>query len=234
MVVFFCQLYIELKVKYRSQLDSRWPPPKYEGPLDELEAYVFCPSNWFWTLTLFYSTTRRIHELMGRKSEKSLAKRVLLGCFGIRDLGKVNKYQQKLGAVALRLQVTTQLRRPVYSAPHVPLMDYQDKPHNVNLLAVLQAVVHSRVQPQDEDSDSEFAGELVEGGLPNKKDKKKKAGDMKPTAGRSFLWEMGKSISVKPTNQRVKFEEDSLRESNKATVNISRTSSRSLLTNGPE
>lgn len=96
-----------------------WPPPKLRDLLDELVVYVICPSEWCKTLTLVYSTTCRIHRLMGRKSEKNLAKRVLLGCFGIRDLGKFNKYQQRLGNMTLSLQVTIQLHRPVYSVSHI-------------------------------------------------------------------------------------------------------------------
>jgi hypothetical protein len=94
-------------------------------------------------------------------------------------------------------------------------------------------VVHSRIQPQDEDSDSELAGELVEVDLPGKKSAKKKAVDKKLTAEGSRLCEVGESTSVKPANQ-VKSGRDSQRKSSKAKVNISRTSSRFRLTNGPE
>ena len=50
---------------------------------------------------------------MERKCEKNLAKRVLVGCFGIRDLGKFNKYQRRLDSMALFLEVGAQLHRPV-------------------------------------------------------------------------------------------------------------------------
>lgn len=110
LVIILWQLYIELKAKYHS---LGWPPPKLKNLLDELVEYVVCPSEWYKTFTLVYSTTCHIHKLMGRKSEKNPVKRVLLGCFGIRDLGKLNIYQRRLGIMALCLQVTTQLHRPV-------------------------------------------------------------------------------------------------------------------------
>ena len=221
-------------MKYHS---LSWLPPKLSDLLDELEEYVVCPSEWCKTFTLVYSTTCRIHKLMERKSEKNLAKRVLLGCFGIRDLGKFNKYQRRLGVLALSLQVMTQLHRPVYSVPHVPLTtNNQKKPHNIDIHAALLAVVQSRAQPQDEDSDSELAGELDEGDLPDRKSAKKMmTADKKPTAEGSRLCEMGKSTSVKPANQKVKSEEDGQRKSSKVKVSISRTSSCFReLTNGPE
>lgn len=111
---------------------------------------------------------------------------------------------------------------------HIPLTTgNQSKPHNINIHAVLLAVVHSRAQPQDENSDSEPAGDLVEGELTDKKSAKKKAADKKPTAEVSRLCEVGRSAtSVKIANQRVKSEEDSQRKSSNAKVNISRTSSR--------
>lgn len=111
---------------------------------------------------------------------------------------------------------------------HIPLTTgNQSKPHNINIHAVLLAVVHSRAQPQDENSDSEPAGDLVEGELTDKKSAKKKVADKKPTAEVSRLCEVGRSAtSVKIANQRVKSEEDSQRKSSNAKVNISRTSSR--------
>ena len=113
--------------------------------------------------------------------------------------------------------------------------DNQSKPHNINIHAVLLAVVHSRAQPRDEDSDSELAGELVEGDLPDKNSPRKKAADKKPTTESSRLRVVGKSTSVKPVNQRMKSEEDIQRKFSKAKVNILRTSSRFReLTNGPE
>ena len=89
-------------------------------------------------------------------------------------------------------------------------------------------MVHSRAQPEDEDSDSELVGEAVEGDLPNKKCAKKKAAVKKPTAEASRLCDAGRSTSVKFANQRMKSEEDSQGnlKSSKAKVNISRTSSR--------
>jgi len=177
LVVIVWQLYIGLKVKYHS---LGWPPPKLKNFLEELVDMACL-----------------IHELLLRKSEKNLAKRVLLGCFGIRDLGKFNKYQRRLGIMALFLQ---------------------SKPHNINIPAVLSAVVHSRTQPQDEDSDSGLAGELVQGDLPDEKSAKKKAADRKPTAKGSRLCEVEISTSVTPANQRAKSEEDSQRKSKKAKV----------------
>ena len=109
LVITLWQLYID-GAKYRS---LGWPPPKLRNLLEELVEYVVFPSEWHKTFTLVYSTTSCIHKLMGRKSEKNPAKRVLLGCFGIRDLGKFNKYQQRLCIMALRLQVTIQLHWPV-------------------------------------------------------------------------------------------------------------------------
>jgi hypothetical protein len=107
------------------------------------------------------------------------------------------------------------------------MIDNQSKPHNINIHAVLLAVVHSRAQPQDEDSDSELAGDVDEGDLPSKKCAKKKATVKKPTAEGSRLCDVGRSTSVKvATNQRVKSEEDSQRRSSKAKVIISRISSR--------
>lgn len=85
-------------------------------------------------------------------------------------------------------------------------------------------MVNSRAQVQDDDS--ELAGQLVEGDLPDKTCAKKKAVDKKPTAEGSRASEVGKSNTVKPVDQRVKSEEDSQRKFNKTTVNISRTSSR--------
>lgn len=98
-------------------------------------------------------------------------------------------------------------------------------------------MVHSRAQPREEDSDSdsELAGELVEGDLPDKKSARKKAVDKKPMAEGSRLCEMRKLTSVKPANQRMKSKEDSQRKLSKPKVNISRASSRFReLTNGPE
>ena len=50
---------------------------------------------------------------MRRKCEKNVVKRILVGCFGIRDLGKFDRYQRRLDSVALGLKVRTQLHRPV-------------------------------------------------------------------------------------------------------------------------
>lgn len=114
--------------------------------------------------------------------------------------------------------------------------DNQSKPHNMNIHEVLLAVVHSRVQPQDEDSDSELAGDVVEGNLSNKKFAKK-ATAKKPTAEGSLLRGVGRSTSAKFADQRMKSEEGSQGnlKSSKAKVNISRTSSRAgAKKNGPE
>ena len=145
-----------MNVKYNSLV---WPPPRLRNLLDELIEYVVCPSEWCKTLTLFYSMACRIHKLSGRKSEKNFAKRVLLGYFGIRDLGKFNKYQQRLTVMASYLQVTTQLHRHVVGSSLTT--NNQSKPHNIDIHATLLEVVHSREQPQDEDSDSELAGDVV-------------------------------------------------------------------------
>jgi len=94
----------------------------------------------------------------------------------------------------------------------------QSKPHNIDFHEVLfkLAVVHGRTQPQVEDSDSELAGELVQGDLFDKKSAKKRAADRKPKAKCSRLCEVEKSTSVKPVNQRAKSGEDSQRKSKKA------------------
>ena len=99
-----------MKAKFHS---LGWPPPKLRNSLNELVEYVVCPFEWCKTFTLVYSMACHIHKLFGRKSEKNFAKRLLLGCFGIRDLGKFNIYQRKLTIMASCLQVTTQLHRPV-------------------------------------------------------------------------------------------------------------------------
>jgi len=154
LVVILWQLYIEGKERYHHLLD--WPPPKLKDLLDELVEYVVCPFDWCKSFTLVYSTTCGIHKLMRRKSENSLAKRVLLGYFGIRDHGKFNKYQQRLGVVASRLQ---------------------SKPHNIRIQKNLREMVHSR-EEQLQDSDSELAG----GEFLDKKSAKKMADDKRPTA----------------------------------------------------
>ena len=87
-------------------------------------------------------------------------------------------------------------------------------------------MVHSRVQPQDSDSNPELAEDLVEGDFPDKKSAKKMAADKKPTAEGSRLCEVGRSTSVKFANQRVKSKEGSQRKSIIAKVNILRISSR--------
>jgi hypothetical protein len=103
----------------------------------------------------------------------------------------------------------------------VPLTKrYQSKPNNINIHAVLLAVVHSRTQPQDEDSDSEIAGDVVEAELPDKKTARKKAAGEKPLAEGSRLCEMGRPTSVKLANQRVESGEDSKRKSSRAEVKI--------------
>jgi len=132
---------------------------------------------------------------MRRKSEKNLAKRVLLGCFGIRDLGKFNKYERRLGIMAFCLQ---------------------SKPNNINIHAVLQAVVHSRAQPQDEDSNSEIAGDVVEGEFLANNPFPHAFLVGQPTTEDSRLCEVERSTSVKVTNQGVKPEEDSQTKSSKA------------------
>lgn len=76
-------------------------------------------------------------------------------------------------------------------------------------------MVHSRTQPQHQDSDAELSG----------KSTKKKAADKKPTVEGSRLREEGRSTSFKLANQRVKSEEDSQRKSSNSKVNISKTSS---------
>ena len=42
---------------------------------------------------------------MKRKSQKSLTKRILGGYFGVRDIGKIKKYQRNLGSVASGFEV---------------------------------------------------------------------------------------------------------------------------------
>ena len=111
LVVILQQLHIKEKPKFHS---LGWPPPKLRDLHNELVEWVICPSEWCKTFTLVSSVTSGIHKLMVRKSEKNLAIRVLLGCFGIRDIGKLNIYQRRLGIMALNLQVTAaQLYRHV-------------------------------------------------------------------------------------------------------------------------
>ena len=64
-------------------------------------------------------------------------------------------------------------------------------------------MVNSRAQQQDEDSDSEPAGDVVEGDLSDKESAKKKATDKKPTAESSALCEVERSTSVKLANPRM-------------------------------
>ena len=52
----------------------------------------------------FYSTVYRVHGLMTRKCEKSFVKRIPVGFFRIRDLGKFKKYQWRLDSVASGLK----------------------------------------------------------------------------------------------------------------------------------
>lgn len=56
-----------------------------------------------------YRTVYRIHQLMKRKNKKNVVKRTLVGCFGLRNLGKFKKYQRRLDSVALFLEVRIQL-----------------------------------------------------------------------------------------------------------------------------
>lgn len=68
-------------------LRSIWPPLGFNGHIKELIHTVY-----------------RVHGLMTRKCEKNLANRILVGCFGIRDLGKFKKYQRRLDSVASGLE----------------------------------------------------------------------------------------------------------------------------------
>jgi hypothetical protein len=44
---------------------------------------------------------------MKRKSQENVAKRILVGYFGLRDLGKFKKYHRKLDDVASGFQVNS-------------------------------------------------------------------------------------------------------------------------------
>ncbi|KAF8805487.1 hypothetical protein BYT27DRAFT_7212972 [Phlegmacium glaucopus] len=103
----------------KSKSRSLWPPPKFQKPIKELV----------------------------QKCEKNPAKRILVGCFGIRDLGSFKEYQERLDSVASFLE---------------------GRPNNIELLEVLREVVDGQAQPQDEDT--ELSEEPAEGNSRVKKD----------------------------------------------------------------
>lgn len=119
-----------------------WPPPNLRNVIDKLVD------------TVYY-----IHKLMKRKSEESLAKRIVVGYFGLRDLRKFKKYQRKLDAVA---------------------SSFESEPHNVKINNILLEVIRNRTQGQDEDS-SAISEEPVE--VPVRK--KKRAVDQEASAERT-------------------------------------------------
>lgn len=131
LVVVLWQSYNESKSKYHS---LTWPPPKFRKAVDEL-----------------VKTVERIHGLIKRKS-KNFAKRILVGVLGIRDLGKLEKYQRRLDSVATSLE---------------------SKPNTINIKEVLVEVVNSRPQPHD---DAEPSEEPVEGDSPTPVKQGKKRG----------------------------------------------------------
>lgn len=57
-----------------------------------------------YTKHIVYRTIHHIHKFLKRKT-KPVAKRALVGVFGIRDLGKFKKYQRKLDSIAFSLEV---------------------------------------------------------------------------------------------------------------------------------
>jgi len=83
LVVVFWQLYIT------TESDPLfWPLPGLRKVLDELAETIF-----------------DVYRLMKRKSRENIARRVLEGFFGVRDIGKLKKYQRRLESVASGLEV---------------------------------------------------------------------------------------------------------------------------------
>ena len=109
LVVVFWQEYNKLGIP-----GTMWPPPYLRDVIDRLVKYVTrvykpASTNYFFVLFFkIYSTVYYIYKLVKRKSQKRFAKRILVGYFGLRDIGKFKKYQRKLGSVASSFQVHDQ------------------------------------------------------------------------------------------------------------------------------
>ena len=90
-----------------------WPPPELAKHFDKFVKWVPFHLTLRWrglvpNRFLLHRTVCRIHEFMKRNSE-TISKRIVSGYFGIRDIGKFKKYQQKLDSVALALEVRRRL-----------------------------------------------------------------------------------------------------------------------------
>jgi hypothetical protein len=103
LLITFWRIYQELGIP-----GTMWPPPNLRKLIYGLEEYmtpILDVSQHSINFFLLFSTVYNIHKFMKRKSEKNVAKRILVGYFGLRDLGKSRKYQRKLGFVASSLEV---------------------------------------------------------------------------------------------------------------------------------
>ena len=98
---------------------------------------------------------------MKRKSKESFTKRILLGYFGLRDLGKFEEYQRKLDYVAsgFEVRLTTSISCCKCLTDKT---DNQCDPNNVNINGALLEIIRNRAQHSIEDEDSKPSEEPAE------------------------------------------------------------------------